>query len=86
MRTLATKQHILDGAGYTYNFDREIYVNRKVKKVFSMDFVEDHDEQELEQAVHGECGGGESGGAGWQFHFNSEPAEAVKRELELVLG
>ena len=36
MRTLVTKQHILEGAGYVYNFDREIYFNRKTKKVFSM--------------------------------------------------
>ena len=28
----------------------------------------------------------ETDGTEWQFHFNSEPAEAVKRELELVLG
>ena len=32
MRTLATKQHILEGSGYVYNFDREIYFNRKAKK------------------------------------------------------
>jgi hypothetical protein len=81
MRALATKQHILEGAGYTYNFDREIYFNRKTKNVFSMDFVEDHDEEEIEQRVRRATGGAE-----WQFHFNSGPAEAVKRELELLLG
>jgi hypothetical protein len=81
MRTLATKQHILESAGYTYNFDREIYLNRKTKKVFSMDFVEDHDEEEIEQCIRRK-----TDGTKWQFHFNSAPGEAVKRELELVLG
>lgn len=82
MTALATKQHILESAGYTYNFDREIYFNRNTKKVFSMDFIEDHGEEEIEQRIRRETDGTE-----WQFHFNSEPvAEAVKRELELVLG
>jgi hypothetical protein len=81
MRTQATKQHILEDAGYSYNFDREIYFNRKTKKIFSVDFVEDHDEEEIEQRIRRA-----SDGTKWQFHFNSEPGEAVKRELELVLG
>jgi hypothetical protein len=81
MRTLATKQHILEGAGYVYNFDREIYFNRKAKKVFSMDFVEDHDEDEIEQRIRHETDGSK-----WWFYFNSEPADPVKRELEFVLG
>jgi hypothetical protein len=81
MRTSATKQHILEDAGYTYNFDRQIYFNRKTKKVFSIQFVEDHDEEEIEERIRRE-----TDGTGWQFHFNSEPAAAVKRELERVLG
>ena len=80
MRTLATKQHILEGSGYVYNFDREIYFNRKAKKVFSVEFVEDNDEEKLEQCVRQETDGE------WQFYFNSPPAETVKRELEILLG
>src|SRR5438128_928014 len=34
MRTLVTKQHILEGAGYIYNFYREVYFNREAKSVF----------------------------------------------------
>jgi hypothetical protein len=80
-KTLATKQQILEGAGYTYNFDREVYVNRKTKKVFSMDFIEDHDEAEIEQFIRQRTDGRQ-----WLFKFNTEPAAAVKRELESVLG
>ena len=46
-----------------------------------MDFVEDHDEEEIERRVQHE-----TDGTAWQFYFNSEPAKAVRRELELVLG
>jgi len=81
MRTLATKQHILENAGYVYHIDREIYFNRKAKKVFSMDFVEDHEEEEIEQSIRHE-----TDGTKWRFYFNSEPADPVKRALEFMLG
>jgi hypothetical protein len=70
-------QPILDSA---CNFSQslvpthEIYVNRKTKTVFSMDFIEDHDEEEIERRVQGDSGSEE-----WQFHFNAEPAESVRR-------
>lgn len=80
MKTLATKQQIIEGAGYVYNFDREIYFNRKAKKIFSVEFIEDSDDEVLEQCIRQENNGK------WQFYFNSPPAETVKRELELVLG
>jgi hypothetical protein len=83
MRTLATKQHILEGAGYVYNFYREVYFNRGAKKIFSMDFIEDNDEEKLEQCVQEirEVTDGR-----WLFYFNSPPAESVRRELESELG
>lgn len=81
MTTLTTKGQILDDAGYAYNFDRTIYVNRKTKKVFSVQFIEDHDEKELKDRI-----GENTQGAEWRFYFNSPPSEAVKRELESVLG
>jgi len=80
MRTLATKQHLLADAGYVYNFDGEVYFNRKAKKAFSVEFVEDNDEDKLERCIRQETDGK------WLFYFNSPPAEAVRRELETVLG
>ncbi len=81
MTTLATKQHILDAAGYIYNFDREVYFNRSAKKIFSVDFIEDHDYTELEQSIQEDTDARE-----WRFYFNLEPPEYVKRQIAGALG
>jgi hypothetical protein len=82
IETLVTKGQILENAGYAYNFDRMVYFNRATKKVFSIEFVEDHDETELRKCVSEETNGSE-----WRFYFNNPyPPEAVKRELENVLA
>jgi hypothetical protein len=75
------KPEILLEANYRYNFDRDLYVNPAAKKVFSVEFVSDHSEEELARLIR------ESNkGNGWTFYFNSIPSESVKRELEGVLG
>jgi len=81
MITLATKSQILEDAGYAYSIDRTIYINRETKKVFSVKFIEDHNEEELKARISEKTQGGE-----WQFYFNSPPSEAVKHELERALG
>ena len=81
MARLASKSKILEDAGYVYNFDRQAYVNRKAKKVFSIEFVEDNPEEEIQRRISEPTPAGE-----WRFNFNSEPSGAVKRELESVLG
>ncbi len=75
------KKDILLKANYRYNFDRDLFYNREVKKAFSIEFVDDRSEEEIRRRV--EEG---TGGNGWRFYFNSPPAEGVKRELERVLG
>jgi hypothetical protein len=80
-RLTESKAHILDEAGYAYSFDREIYVNRKMKKVFSVEFIEDHDEDQIRKRIEAR-----NAGTGWQFNLNGKLAESVRRELELVLG
>jgi hypothetical protein len=81
-KTLTSKSQILRDAGYVYNFDRMVYFNRATKKVFSVEFVEDHDETRLQK-----CISEETNGADWRFYFNKPyPPEGVKRELETVLG
>ena len=81
MAALATKSKILEDAGYFYNFDREAYVNRKAKKVFSVQFVEDNTDEVLRNRIRED-----TQESGWRYYSNSEPSEAVKRELESVLG
>ncbi len=81
METVAIKSQILREAGYAYNFDRMVYFNPSTKKVFSVEFVEDHSEDQLQS-----CLSEQTNGAEWRFYFNSPPPGAVKRELENVLG
>ena len=81
MTALGRKEQILEGAGYRYNFDREIYFNRKTKKAFSADFVEDHTENDLERCISEQERSRE-----WHFFFNSPASDAVKRELANLLG
>jgi len=75
------KKDILKEAEYRYNFDRDIYFNRNAKKAFSLEFVDDTPEEELTRRVRENTVSTE-----WTFYFNSPPSEAVKRELESVLG
>ena len=75
------KQDLLNEAGYAYNFDRMVYFNRRAKKAFSVEFIEDHDEDELKKLIREH-----TKTRGWQFYFNSTPSESVRRVLERVLG
>ncbi len=51
MRTVATKNQLLKDAGFEYSFDRSIYLNRNARNVFSVEFVEDQNEDELEAGI-----------------------------------
>ncbi|MGA9070406.1 MAG: hypothetical protein WB424_09140 [Terracidiphilus sp.] len=75
------KKDILKEANYWYNFDRDIFYNRKVKKAFSLEFVDDHKDEEIRRHMEED-----TNGSGWTFYFNHQPSEGAKRELERVLG
>lgn len=81
MPALATKIQILDSGGYRYNFDRMLYFNRAAKKAFSIEFIEDKNEETLEKCIHEDTGVKE-----WHFYFSSPLSDSVRRELESVLG
>ena len=80
-RTTEPKADILNAEGYRYSFDRQLYVNKETKKAFSVQFIQDHDEEQLQGFI-----GDRAAGQGWRFYFNSPPSEAVKHDLESVLG
>jgi hypothetical protein len=80
MATAITKSKMLEEAGYDYSFDRRLYINRRTKKAFSVEFAEDHNEDQLRTCIDED-----TKAQGWRFYFNSAPTEAVKRELEMVL-
>ncbi|HWF10437.1 MAG TPA: hypothetical protein VG297_18345 [Bryobacteraceae bacterium] len=78
---LLAKADILENAGYYYKFDNEMYVNRRAKKAFSMDFIEDHAASEIERCILAPADGN-----AWQFYFNTDPSSSVRQQLELALG
>jgi hypothetical protein len=78
---LAVKEQLLKEAGYTYKPDREIYINRGVRKAFSIDFIEDHDPNVIARKIHEGTSGND-----WTFIFNGEPSDSVKRELATMLN
>jgi hypothetical protein len=80
-RLAAKKQQILENEGYRYSFDRQVYFNRKTKKAFSVVFVEDNTEDELLRLIREEAASGD-----WRFFFNTQPSDAVRRELTNVLA
>ncbi len=49
MRT--DKEPILKAAEYVYDFDRMAYYNRASKKAFTIEWVEDHTNDELRRAL-----------------------------------
>lgn len=75
------KSEILLRAGYKYDFNRDLYINQAAQKAFSLEFVDDHSEDELARRIEEN-----SNGTGWKFYFNSEPSAGIRRELERVLG
>jgi hypothetical protein len=72
---------MLEESGYVYSLDRMVYVNRNARKVFSEEFVEDHNEDELQERISER-----TEGQTWRFYTNSPVSEGVRRELETLLG
>ena len=81
MTELSEKRQILDAAGFVYEFYREVYVNRKAKKIISMDFIEEHSARQLGLALQRA-----NDGTDWQFLFMDDPPPSVKHQLETALG
>ncbi len=76
MSTDAEKIALLKDAGFRYDFDREVYFNRRIHKVFSLEAIEDHDETWLKTRLEEEGSPEE-----WHFYFNTNPSQAVRSEL-----
>lgn len=76
-----SKRQILEDAGYAYSFDRLSYINRDARKIFSIEFIQDHDEAELRARIGEATPPGE-----WSFYFNTPPSDAVKREFSGMIG
>jgi hypothetical protein len=64
------KEPILKARGYVYNFDRMAYFNRGDKKAFSVEWLEDHTDEDLQKALGEPING-------WKVYLNSEPSQSV---------
>ena len=79
MTDLTVKEELLENSGYRYHFDRMIYINRAARRAFSLEFVEDHSQQEIQKLLETPATND------WVFHFNKQLSDRVKRELAEVL-
>jgi hypothetical protein len=71
------KSDIFFAANYRYNFDRDLYVNPKTKKAFSLEFVDDNSPEEILRRLDEPTDQG-----AWTFYFNVRPSDGVRRLLE----
>ena len=80
MSDLTVKEELLENSGYRYHFERMIYISRADRRAFSLEFVEDHSQQEIQKLLETPATNE------WVFHFNEPPSDRVKRELAEALG
>lgn len=77
------KEPLLRSRGYVYNFDRMVYLSRAARKAFSVEWLEDHTDDELRRALEEQNGSnladvitsGEEGE--WRLYLNARPSTAV---------
>ena len=80
MTDLTEKEEVLESSGYQYHFDRMIYFNRATRRAFSLEYVEDHSQEEILKVLHAPPT------EDWVFYFNVPPSDRVKRDLAEALG
>lgn len=79
MTELTEKEELLEKSGYRYHFDRMIYFNRSVRRAFSLEFVEDHSQQEIQTFLQSPAANA------WVFHFNQPLSDRIRQELAEAL-
>jgi len=76
----AEKTQLLDSAGYAYNFDRMMYINRQARKAFSVEYVDDHQEAEIASRIQEP-----NDEHDWRFYTSLPMSEGTRKELKRVL-
>jgi hypothetical protein len=74
------KTNLLDSAGYAYNFDRMMYINRLAKKAFSIEYIDDNPEAVIASRIY-EPNSEEQ----WRFYTSLPMSEGTEKELKRVL-
>lgn len=70
------KGRILKAERYVYNFERLAYYNRARKKVFTVEWVDDHNPSELRQALDEP-----NDSEGWKVYSDPLPSQRVINEF-----
>jgi hypothetical protein len=70
------REPILQAAGYAYNFDRLAYYNRGARKVFSVEWLREHTDEEIHQAVEAPNDSGD-----WLIYADPPPSKRVVNEF-----
>jgi hypothetical protein len=72
------KYDLLSKNDFQNHFDRAMYFNRRTKKIFSLEAIEDHDLEWLRIRIESPNNTGT-----WQFYFNRNvPQETIKEILK----
>ena len=74
---LVEKKDILKENGFEYNFERELYYNKALKKIFSIEIIMEKDPSWLKEKIKEQ----NEPGSQWAFYFSSEPREDVKNDI-----
>jgi hypothetical protein len=68
------------GTNRNWSPERECYINRLALKVFSVDYLDDHDITEIAAKLDEPTSADQ-----WTFVFNVEPSDSGKEELTKLL-
>lgn len=76
MTETSQKIELLKKHGYHYHFERGLYVNRRARKAFSEEAIDDNDVKWLKDRLTQTNPSGE-----WRFYFNKAPSDTVRDAL-----
>lgn len=72
---LIEREDLLESTGHRYHLIRWCFVNRRNRRVFSIEFMEKHTKEELQRLIDAPATDD------WVFHFNEPPGDSVRRIL-----
>ena len=83
MDTALEKEEMLRSAGFRYHFNRMAYINRKAKKIISVEALEDKSEESLREMIAEPNDSGD-----WRFYFTDgqQPPPAVRQAFLADIG